>query len=203
MSYRTLAKELGLSVSQAHKLCKRGMPAHPEAARAWRRANITDPRSKQQTILPELKADLSSIRERIATIPERPDTLEEAEKIFLELVVACNVAAARAEQLTGSKEPAVDELGRRWSMLCADLLKRKLEVVERVQTLRVQSGELVVYAEARDQFVSFLQDIRRLALSLPVSMAMRCNPTDPPFAQRALEEWLRGFFRTLQTGEEA
>jgi len=203
MSFRTLAKELGLSVSQAHKLCKRGMPAHPEAARAWRRAHIVDPRSKQQTILPELRADLSSIKERIAIIPERPDTLAEAEKIFLELTFACNVAASRAKQLTGSKEPAVDELGRRWSLLCADLLKRKLEVIERVQTLRVQSGELVVYAEARDQFVSFLQDIRRLALSLPASMAVRCNPTDPPLAQRALEEWLRGFFRTLKTGEES
>jgi hypothetical protein len=176
MSYRTLAKELGLSVAQTHKLSKRGMPQDPEAARAWRRAHIVDPRSKQQTILPELRADLSSIKERIAIIPERPDTLAEAEKIFLELTFACNVAASRAKQLTGSKEPAVDELGRRWSLLCADLLKRKLEVIERVQTLRVQSGELVLFAEAREKFTSFLQDIRRLALSLPVSMAVPCNP---------------------------
>ena len=203
MSIRKLAKEIGLSVAQTHKLTKRGMPADPEAARAWRRAHITDPRSKQQTILPELRADLSSIKERISIIPERPDTLAEAEKIFLELTFACNVAASRAKQLTGSKEPAVDELGRRWSLLCADLLKRKLEVIERVQTLRVQSGELVLFAEARETFTSFLQDIRRLALSLPASMAVRCNPTDPPLAQRALDEWLRGFFRTLKTGEEA
>lgn len=202
MSIRQLAKELGLSIAQTHKLTTRGMPRDPEAARAWRRANIVDPRSKQATALPELKRDLSEVAERISIIPTRPDTLEEAEKIFLELVCACNVASARAEQLTGSKEPAVDELGRRWSLLCADLLKRKLEVIERVQALRVQAGELVVYEEAKATFVRFLQDIRRLAMSLPASMAVRCNPNDPPLAQRALEEWLRGFFRVLQTGEE-
>jgi len=33
-------------------------------------------------------------------------------------------------------------------------------------------------------------------------MALRYNPTDPPPDQRALEEWLSVFFRTLKTGKE-
>ncbi len=203
MSIRQLAAAIGLSIARTHTLVKKGMPTEPEAAKAWRKANIGGNRTKVSTQLPELVRDLSEVKERIDYIPRLPDTLAEAEKIFLELSAACIIATNRAETLTGSTDPAVDELGRRWSLLAADLLKRKLEVIERVQALRIQSGELVEYAVARDQFVAFLKDIRRLALSMPASMAMRVNPTDPPFAQRALEEWLRGFFRVLNSQEES
>jgi hypothetical protein len=63
--------------------------------------------------------------------------------------------------------------------------------------LRVQSGELAVFAEVQQVFVSFLQDIRRLAEAMPSSLAMRVNPTDPVFAKAALDDWLDSFFRTL------
>jgi hypothetical protein len=201
MSIRQLAAAIGLSIARTHTLVKKGMPTEPEAAKAWRKANIGGTRSKVSMQLPELARDFSQVKERIEYIPQLPNSLEEAEKIFLELSVACNIAAARAQSLTGSSEPAIDELGRRWSLLAADLLRRKLEVVEKVQQLRLQSGELVVYAEVRDKFVGFLHEVRRLAMAMPASMAMRCNPNDPPFAQRALEEWLRGYFRLLNSNE--
>lgn len=82
-------------------------------------------------------------------------------------------------------------------MLAADLLKRKLEVIERVQALRVQSGELVPYIEARDTFASFLREMRTLATAMPAAWAMRCNPVDPTMAQLALEDWIKTYFRAL------
>jgi len=202
MSIRQLASALDLSVGQTFNLRKRGMPADPAAARAWRSANIIGPRTKVRTKLPELSRDLSAVKKHATSLPTAPDTLEQAEKIFAELSAACETAQLRAEQLTGSPEAAVDELGRRWSLVAADLLARKLTVVEKVQALRVQSAELVPYAEVRDQFVRFLQDVRRLAESMPAAVAMRANPSDPLLAQTALEEWLEAYFRLLNSSAD-
>jgi hypothetical protein len=194
-SIRQQARALKLSPAQVHTLRRRGMPAAIEAARAWRKANICALKGKTATQLPQLSEDLREAKQR--TKGGLPDSLAEAEGIFRDLETATETATARAAQLTGNSSPAIDELGRRWSVVAADLLKRKLEVIERVQALRVQSGELVVYAEMRDTFTSFLKEVRTLASTMPAAMAMRCNPVDPQLAQAALEDWLKGFFRQL------
>ncbi len=184
-----------LSPAQICLLRKRGMPADIEAARSWRKANIIPHRNKARPKLPEMQADLREVKQRAKG--QLPESLDEAERIYSELEAACETASARAAQLTGSNEPATDELGRRWSVVASDLLRRKLEVIERLQALRVQSGELVLFVEVRDSFVSFLRDIRQFAEAMPASMAMRCNPADPQHAQTALTDWLNGFFRHL------
>jgi len=194
-SIRQQARAMELSPATVCNLRKRGMPGDIEAARAWRKANIILPRNKVRPKLPELQADLREVKQRAKG--QLPESLDEAERIYSELEAACETASARAAQLTGSSDPAIDELGRRWSVVAADLLKRKLEVIERLQALRVQSGELVLYVEVRDGFVSFLRDIRQLAETLPSAMANRCNPADPQHAQTALTDWLNGFFRHL------
>lgn len=169
------------------------MPADIEAAQSWRKANIT--RAKTKTTLPEMQAALREVKERARG--ELPESLAEAERIYSDLEAATQTARSRAAQLTGSTEPAIDELGRRWSLLAADLLARKLAVTERIQALRVQSGELVSYVEVRDTFAAFLREMRTLATAMPAAWAMRCNPSDPTMAQLALEEWLRTYFRAL------
>ena len=195
ISIRQQAAALGLSPAQVCNLRKRGMPSEIESARAWRRANISTLRGKTAVQLPEMQTAWSEVKETAKG--KLPDSLSEAESIFRELEAATQTASARAAQLTGNTDPAIDELGRRWSLLASDLLKRKLEVIERVQALRVQSGELVLFAEARETFVAFLKDVRRLADAMPGALAMRCNPVDPALAQASLEDWLRGFFRQL------
>jgi hypothetical protein len=195
ISIRKQAAAMGLSPAQVCHLRKRGMPADIEAARSWRKANIIPHRKKDAPRLPQMQDDLREVKQRAKG--ELPNSLDEAERIYAELEAACQTASARAAQLTGSTAPAIDELGRRWSVVAADLLKRKLEVIERLQALRVQSGELVLFVEVRDSFVSFLRDIRQFAEAMPASMAMRCNPADPQHAQTALTDWLNGFFRHL------
>jgi hypothetical protein len=175
------------------------MPDTPEAARAWRKVHMTGNRAKIPKALPELKRDLTQTKARLTSSKAMPDSLSEAEAIYAELDAACKKASQRAEQLTGSKQAALDELGRRWSVVAADLLKRKLELIQQIQALRVQSGELAVFAEVQQVFVSFLRDIRQLTEAMPSSLAMRVNPTDPVFAKAALDEWLDSFFRTLHT----
>lgn len=184
-----------LSPAQVCNLRKRGMPADIEAARSWRKANIIPHRNKVRPKLPEMQTALREAKQR--TKAKLPDSLDEAESIFTELDAASKSASARAAQLTGSTDTAIDELGRRWSVVAADLLRRKLEVVERLQALRVASGELVVFAEVRDGFISFLREVRQLAEAMPAALSNRCNPADPLLAQAALTDWLNGFFRHL------
>lgn len=201
MSIRQQAAAMGLSPAQVCNLRQRGMPTEIESARAWRRANISVIRGKASAKLPEMQSGLREAKQ--TTKGKLPDSLGEAEGIFRELEAAAKVASTRAAQLTGSTDPAIDELGRRWAVVAADLLKRKLEVIERVQALRVQSGELVVFAEARETFIRFLQDVRRFAEAMPGALAMRCNPSDPQLAQAALEDWIKGYFRVLHQAPEA
>jgi len=184
-----------LSPAQVCSLRKRGMPADIEAARSWRKANIIPHRRKDAPTLPTMQADLREAKQRAKG--ELPDSLAEAERIYAELDAACQSASQRAAQLTGSTSPAIDELGRRWSVVAADLLKRKIEILERIQALQVQSGELVLYVEIRDTFVAFLREVRQLAEAMPSALANRCNPADPLFAQSALNDWRDAFFRHL------
>ncbi len=111
---------------------------------------------------------------------------------------ATETAGQRARQLTGSTTPAIDELGRRWLMLHADLLAKKMAMVEQVQALRVQSGELIVYTEAEEVMVGFLRELRAYCEVMPAAMALRCNPSDPVLAQTALTEWVQTYFAKLR-----
>lgn len=197
MSIRAQAAALQLSPAQVHKLRKRGMPADVHGAQSWRRVNMTGHRSKAQEPLPRMVRDLDKVR-RIGKTA-LPDTVEEAERIHHLLTEAAEAAGERARQLSGHESRSADELGRKWSLLHADLLQRKLDLLERMQQLRVQAGDLMLASEARAVFGSFLRDMRKYAETLPTTMAIRTNPTDPEMARTALQEWLDGYFHQLHS----
>ena len=196
LSVRQLGKELDLSPAQVHSLRRRGMPGTADAARAWRRTHVTGHRKKTKDVLPQMRRDLDDVRQRVSKT-KLPDTISEAEKIFAVLDELTTTAGERARQLTGHESSAVDELGRRWAMLHADLLQRKMQMLDQAQTLRVRCGELIVLAEAQEIVCRFLRDMRKYAETMPYSMGLRCNPSDPTMAQAALTEWVAGYFRKL------
>jgi len=196
LSVRQLAKELSLSPAQVHSLRRRGMPGTPDAARAWRRTHVTGHRAKARDALPQMRLDLDDVRHRVSKT-KLPDTITEAEKIFAVLDELTTTAGQRARQLTGHESAAVDELGRRWAMLHADLLQRKMQMLDQAQTLRVRCGELIALGEVQEVVCRFLREMRQHAETMPCSMALRCNPSDPAMAQDALTEWVAGYFRKL------
>jgi len=63
---------------------------------------------------------------------------------------------------------------------------------------RQQTGDLITVEQAREMVASTFAPVRQALLSLPTSMAARCNPSDPVMARMALEEWIDGFMRTVR-----
>jgi hypothetical protein len=57
------------------------------------------------------------------------------------------------------------------------------------ERLRVSKRELVPLEEAADMIRRMLLPARQRLLGAPAELASRCNPSDPEFARRALQQW--------------
>jgi len=65
---------------------------------------------------------------------------------------------------------------------------------------REKEGELVSMAAAVEILTRAYLPVRQRLLALPSEMASRCNPTDPTFAHKALDEWVERAMRQIQSG---
>ena len=59
-------------------------------------------------------------------------------------------------------------------------------------------GDLVAVEAVKELVAATFGPVRQALLSLPSSLAVRCNPSDPAMARAALEEWCDSFMRTVR-----
>jgi hypothetical protein len=71
--------------------------------------------------------------------------------------------------------------------------------IARERDNRVADGELIPLADNLAWQERVLLPVRHRLVALPGSLAQRCNPSDPQFAQRALDEWLNETLPLLRT----
>lgn len=74
--------------------------------------------------------------------------------------------------------------------------ERTLLELERKQ----KEGDLIEMDAATDLITRAFLPVRQRLLSLPTEMAARCNPTDPVFAQQALDAWTDRAMKQIQAG---
>ena len=72
----------------------------------------------------------------------------------------------------------------------ADLLAAKVAEME---------GRLIPVGEVEILINEYGTPIREAWLTLPKTMATRCNPTDPEIAEKALSEWVAGALRLVDS----
>lgn len=63
---------------------------------------------------------------------------------------------------------------------------------------REKELELVSIAEVQEMVGQYAGPIRTAWLALPQALAIRCNPTDPEIAERALSDWVKSAMRLTQ-----
>jgi hypothetical protein len=68
--------------------------------------------------------------------------------------------------------------------------ERLANAIARERENRVADGVLIPLADNLAWQEKVLNPVRQRLLALPAQMAQRCNPTDPQFAQAALDTWL-------------
>lgn len=68
---------------------------------------------------------------------------------------------------------------------------RMASAIARERENRIADSELIPLADNLAWQESVLLPFRQRLLALPGTMAQRCNPTDPGFAQAALEGWVK------------
>lgn len=71
---------------------------------------------------------------------------------------------------------------------------------EEIEVARLR-GELISRPEVLELLGRVLGPVREALITLPLSMAARCNPADPAMASAALDEWVDAALRGLR--EEA
>ena len=80
-------------------------------------------------------------------------------------------------------------------LLCADPKQANARLataraIEQEMLNLEQSGEMIPLARNLAWQESVLSPLRQVLLAMPGAMANRCNPTDPNFAQAALDQWV-------------
>ena len=75
--------------------------------------------------------------------------------------------------------------------------RAKADALEREN--RIADGEIILLSQNLEWQEKVLLAIRQRLIALPGQMASRTNPTDPQFAQSALESWLRETLPLLRT----
>jgi hypothetical protein len=109
--------------------------------------------------------------------------------------LAQNGVAERAEYTTAEIHNA----------LAGDLKKARARealanAIAKERDNKIADREVVPFAEVSEWMNAVLLTFRQRLLSMPAQMASRTNPTDPPFAQAALELWVTETLPILRKG---
>jgi hypothetical protein len=206
LTQRAMAKELGLTSGQICKLAKKGMPMDSaELAASWRSRHIGGHTSRPvDHSAPPLEED-----------PEAKHVKELADLPFEEITNTENCRDALQEsrdarRFAWKKVKDLDAAGqledsRKWMQTHQQMLLRQGNLEEQFRNLIERDGETISYRDADTRYRSFLNDIRVICMAMPSSLASKVNPTDPPHAQKIMEEWRNDvLFKTLKAkGGEA
>jgi hypothetical protein len=79
------------------------------------------------------------------------------------------------------------------------ILKTREERIALERENRIANGEVIPLADNLRWQENVLQVVRQRLLSLPATMAQRCNPSDPAFSQKALDGWVAETLPILRT----
>jgi hypothetical protein len=209
MTHRAMAQAIGLTAGQVCKLAKKGMPLDsPESAAAWRNRHIgahtSRPASPPPKPAPLIEEDPEAKHvEELANLPfEEITNTENCRDALQESRDARRFAWKKVKDLdaTGQLEDS-----RKWMQTHQQMLLRQGNLEEQFRNLIERDGETISYRDADTRYRSFLNDIRVICMAMPSSLASKVNPTDPPHAQKIMEEWRNDvLFKTLKAkGGEA
>jgi hypothetical protein len=196
MSYRTIAKEAGVSLGTVAADAKAGADvSSAETYLRWRRkhreSRASRPREKPATAKPERKAMPS--RAPATGGDTWADRVERARRTEKETHSSYLDALARGdtaqlERLLSSHSRAVDQVSK---------IERLALEAER------ESGEMLRRSEALATMVAVLTPLREALLKLPLNERTNCNSSQPEIAERALTEWRDRFFVRMNSAENA
>jgi hypothetical protein len=68
---------------------------------------------------------------------------------------------------------------------------RMASAIARERENRIAEGEIITLTDNQKWQEKVLLPIRQRLIALPGSMAQRCNPADPSFAETALDAWVK------------
>lgn len=208
LTHRAMAKAIGLTPGQVCKLAKKGMPLDsPEAATSWRERHIgahVNRSTKPPKPAPSLEEDAEAKHvEELAELPfEQITNTDNCRHALQESRDARRFAWKKVKDLDAAGQL---EDSRKWMQTHQQMLLRQSNLEEQFRNLIERDGETISYRDAEARYRSFLNDIRVICMAMPSALAAKVNPTDPPHAQKILEEWRNDvLFKTLKAkGGEA
>ena len=130
-------------------------------------------------------------------------TLEQASKEFGVPKVSLHRALQVQGEPTGKGEKY--SIATIWRALCGDLKAAKARealanAIAKERDNKIADREVIPFAEVSEWMNAVLLTFRQRLLSMPAQMASRCNPSDPPFAQSALDLWVMETLPILRKG---
>ena len=209
LSQRAMAKAIGLTPGQVCKLAKKGMPMEsPELAMAWRERHIGAHTAKQPSrpAIPqdpgEEDAEARHVEE-LAELPfEKITNTDNCRQALQESRDARRFAWKKVKDLDAAGQL---EDSRKWMQTHQQMLLRQSNLEEQFRNLIERDGVTISFPDAEARYRNFLNDIRVICMAMPAALAAKVNPSDPPHAQKILEEWRNDvLFKTLKAkGGEA
>jgi hypothetical protein len=142
---------------------------------------------------------LETLEAMASNSPPRASTVEDAEGFLETLKRSLAIAEQTSAELRSIGQY---EDSRRWLALHAQLSKQFGPLCRQIMALKVEAKDLVSCAEAQLTFTAWIKTMRGRLETMPAAMAVKTNPADPQFSQTALEVWVTGFFKWLNSGPD-
>lgn len=198
LTHRAMAAAIGLTPGQVCKLAKKGMPlTSAEEAAAWRQRHIGGKPAARPKVSRPKPQDVDEAKvEELADLPfEQITNTENCRHALQESRDARRFAWKKVKDLDA--EGALED-SRKWMQTHQQMLLRQSNLEEQFRNLIERDGVTISYPEAEHRYRAYLQDVRAICMAMPAAMAAKVNPSDPPHAQKMLEEWRNDvLFKTL------
>ena len=191
-----IAAAWGCSRQAVAKWVKKGMPTTSvEAATSWRLSH--GERSARVKLLPQIEPPLPASDGDDAGVPAGLGDPDSAQASRDRARKAERVAYAMLQEQINAKDlGGINAAMKNYNTARAGRASADLDFIKHQK----EAGALVDRFSAINSQNRKLSALKDLLLSLPESVAKRCNPTDPDLAALVLQEWAEN---TLRVASEA